>query len=213
MGLIVTALSIAVGLSRSPVGWTLPVILLAIGITLVVQDLSIKRRINHASPILDGKVYENDKSDGLLLAVTNSGAPAKVWAKLWISGDTLKARSDVYAVWNNNRPREYEVELAPGETKRIRIASTRKAAEIGPDALKYYWYVPFIENGEQVETRSRDSAFPKHPGYDPKTDPQALAVVQDVRVEVFSVPASVSPRIRARVKLIGCDLWEDLSLD
>jgi hypothetical protein len=174
----------------------------------VVIDLANTkiRELEANRPRLSACLYED--SGQLLLSVTNAGAAAWVWATVNVSGNTLRQRSSVSAVWKHIA--EDRSKLTMHETRDIIIAE-RKRDDQQWASLKYYWYVPFIENGNRSETRPLSASVPSHPGFDSKLDPEARAIRQDVSITVLSDPISLEPPIHCVLALVGCDMWEDVS--
>jgi hypothetical protein len=141
----------------------------------------------------------------LLVLIKNFGAPATVWAKLSVSGSTLKPRSNVYAAWKVAAPTAHEVTIGSGDTQEIVLARTGSGGSAGAGPFEFYYWVPFIENGVRDETRAKAASWPN----DPKPDPNPEAR-QDVRVQVFSdKKTSWNPPIDISLTLIGCDYWRE----
>jgi hypothetical protein len=160
------------------------------------------RELEASRPRLSACLREDETR--LLLSVTNAGESAWVWATIAVSS-TRAPRSGVSAIWRHT-PKDRS-RLTMHETRDIVVAERRRDDERW-NQLKYYWYVPFIEDGQRVETRSLEPAIPSYPGYDSSVDPDARTVRQDVRISVVSDPPSLEPPIYCTIALIGCDMWE-----
>jgi hypothetical protein len=134
----------------------------------------------------------------LVLPIKNRGTTARVWAKMTIQGSVPRGKSNVFATWRGSSSKEMTV--GSGDTEEIVIAeSGGPHTETGPESLDYYWYVPFIEEGERKQLRSLFASVPDHPH--PKS-------VVEVKVTVFSDPPSSGEPISCTVKLLGCDQWQ-----
>jgi hypothetical protein len=147
-----------------------------------------------------------DRQGALVLVVTNHGAPAEVWAKITVSGDTLDPQTNAFAVWDGAAGETPSVRLATGETREIIIAEMRIG---GPRDMQYYWFVPFMRAGERTATRPAPGLVPTLPRFGPH--PGASAIRQEVTLKVVSDPTSVLPPIQCAITLVGSDRWERLS--
>jgi len=146
-----------------------------------------------------------DKRGRLLLSVFNAGATAKVSAKITITGDTQHPQENVAAVWANELGEE--VTIATGDAKEILIAETQAKGL----TLLHLWAVPFYSVfGTRTATYSPGSPITS-PSYNPRNDPEVLAIRQRINIRVLSTPASLLPAVDFGITLVGCDIWENLS--
>ena len=195
-------------------GWTLAVLAVVTAQYLAWSKVRDEReraqseveRLKAERPLLVGCLHEETEQPGnLWLAVTNGGAPAKVWAAITVAGDTTKPCSGVDAVWRHVQVGRCD--LGTEETRYIKLAVMLPSGRIMPQTFN--WHVPFIAEGEECSTFSKRDGGRTSADYNPKTD--ALASRQRITLEVFSTPASLSRPIRCNIVLVGCDAWEDLA--
>jgi hypothetical protein len=136
----------------------------------------------------------------LAVPIKNDGAPATVWAKLWVSGNAFKTRNNAYATWRGSTA--HEIWLGNGESHEVLIARPGHGEGGGASLFEFYYWVPFIENGERDETRALASSWPNDPNPDARLQ---------VRIEVFSRPESTYSPIKFGLDLVGCDRWENVT--
>lgn len=151
-------------------------------------------------PTLHGtlKHYKNR----LILELTNEGAPADVWARVTVGGATLSRCSNADAVWDHDLTSTRTL-IASGERRSICIAESRHAERAtGADIFRHYWWVSYFESNKVVTTRSLEPSFPS-------PNDQNIAARQELVLEVFSSPPSLSP-VRFSLTLVGSLLVEDV---
>jgi len=158
-----------------------------------------------------------DRGHTLFLSVTNTGAPADVWASIAITGDTSRPRPAGFATWKDIPedvpPSKRHLErIAKGESRTLVIAEMQSAGKYN---ILYHRYVPFILAGERESTHSAEGAVPcfysDPSNFEPVIDSSSSLSRQKVTLRVFSDKTSLSLPIQCDITLIGCDRWEKLS--